>query len=80
MVTIDERLVAIQLKRYVAPVGNAAVQQAFAGMIYYKAKEAWVLATSTFTPGARELAKRTGVRLIDRNELERWLSDLRDEA
>jgi HJR/Mrr/RecB family endonuclease len=80
LVTMDERLVAIQLKRYVAPVGNAAVQQAFAGMIYYKAKEAWVIATSTFTPGARELVKRTGVRLIDRNELESWLSDLRDEA
>ena len=61
-------------------MGNAAVQQALAGMIHYKAKEAWVITTSTFTKKAKELAKSTGVRLIERNELEDWLSDLREEA
>jgi len=80
LLNIDERRVAVQLKRYTAPVGNAAVQQALAGMIHYKAKEAWVITTSTFTKKARELAKSTGVRLIDHNELEDWLSDLREEA
>ena len=80
LLTIDERRVAIQLKRYTGPVGNAAVQAAFAGMFHYKAKEAWVITTSSFTPGAKQLAKSTGVRLIDRNELEDWLSDLREEA
>jgi restriction system protein len=80
LVTIDDRKVAVQLKRYTAPVGNAAVQAAFAGMFHYKAKEAWVITTSSFTPGAKQLAKSTGVRLIDRTELEEWLSDLREEA
>jgi restriction endonuclease Mrr len=80
LLNIDERRVAVQLKRYTAPVGNRAVQEAFAGMIHYKAKEAWVITTSTFTKKARELAKSTGIRLIDRNELEDWLSDLREEA
>lgn len=80
LVTIDDRKVAVQLKRYTAPVGNAAVQAAFAGMFHYKAKEAWVITTSSFTPGAKQLAKSTGVRLIDRRELEEWLSDLREET
>ena len=80
LLTIDERRVAVQLKRYTGPVGNAAVQAAFAGMFHYKAKEAWVITTSSFTPGAKQLAKSTGVRLIDRTELEEWLSDLREEA
>ena len=80
VLTIDERRVAVQLKRYTAPVGNAAVQQALAGMIHYKAKEAWVITTSTFTKSARQLGQSTRVRLIDRNELEDWLSDIREEA
>ena len=80
LLTIDERRVAVQLKRYTAPVGNAAVQAVVAGMFHYKAKEAWVITTSSFTKSARQLAKSTGVRLIDCNELEDWLSDLREET
>jgi restriction endonuclease Mrr len=80
LLNVDGRKIAVQLKRYTAPVGNAAVQAAFAGMIYYKAQEAWVITTSSFTKSAIALAKNTGVRLIARNELENWLSDLRDEA
>jgi restriction system protein len=80
LLNIDERRVAVQLKRYTGPVGNAAVQQALAGMIHYKAKEAWVITTSTCMKKAKELAKSTGVRLIDRSELEDGLSDLREVA
>ena len=80
LLTVDEHRVAVQLKRYTGPVGNAAVQAAFTGMFHYKAKEAWVITTGSFTPGAKQLAKSAGVRLIDRNELEDWLSDLREEA
>jgi restriction system protein len=79
LLTIDDRKVAVQLKRYTAPVGNAAVQAVFAGMSDYKAKEAWVITTSSFTKSAVELAKSTRVRLIDGKELEDWLDDLRDE-
>jgi len=80
VLTIDERKVAVQLKRYTGPVGNAAVQAVFAGMFHYKAKEAWVITTSTFTKSARQLAKSNRVRLIDGKELEDWLSDLREET
>ena len=80
LLNIEKRRVAVQLKRYIAPVGNAAVQAVFAGMIHYKAQEAWVITTSSFTKSAVDLAKSTGVRLIDRTELEDWLSDLREEV
>jgi restriction system protein len=80
LLTIDERRVAVQLKRYTGPVGNAAIQAVVAGMFHYKAKEAWVVTTSSFTRSAVALAKSNHVRLIDRNELEDWLSDLREEA
>src|SRR5215211_1665650 len=80
LLTIDERKIAVQLKRYTGAVGNAAVQAVFAGMFHYKAKEAWVITTSTFTKSARQLAKSNRVRLIDGRELEEWLSDLREET
>jgi len=80
LLTIDERNVAVQLKRYTGAVGNAAVQAVVAGMFHYKAKEAWVITTSTFTKSAKQLAMSNRVRLIDGKELEDWLCDLRDEA
>jgi restriction endonuclease Mrr len=80
LLTIDDRKVAVQLKRYTAPVGNKAVQEVVAGMWHYKAKEAWVITTGSFTKGAVELAKSNRVRLIDGRQLEDWLDDLREEA
>jgi restriction endonuclease Mrr len=47
LLTIDDRKVAVQLKRYTAPVGNKAVQEVVAGMFHYKAKEAWVITTGS---------------------------------
>ena len=77
LLTIDDRYIAVQLKRYSAkPVGNDAVQEVVAGMFHYRAKEAWVITTTSFTKKAVQLAKSTRVRLIDGRELEEWLSDL----
>jgi restriction system protein len=71
----------VQLKRYaVKPIGNDAVGAVFAGMFHYKAKEAWVITTSSFTKKAVQLAKSNGVRLIDGRELEDWLSDLGEDV
>lgn len=69
------RRVAAQLKRYTRPVGNKAVQEVFAGRFHYKAEEAWVIATTSFTKGAYEAARSTGVRLIDGDELAEWLRE-----
>lgn len=61
----EEFSVAIQCKRYNQPVGNKAVQEAFAGMRHYNADAAAVIATGGFTRSANELAKNTRVLLLD---------------
>lgn len=67
------RKVAVQLKSWTAPVGHRAVQAAFQGRIHHGADEAWLLTTSRFTSRAAELARTTGVRLVDGTELADWL-------
>ena len=60
LLTIDDRNIAVQLKRYGAkPVGNDAVQAVAAGRFHYKAKEAWVKTTSTFTKKLCSLPRTT---------------------
>lgn len=54
---------AIQCKLYQKPVGNAAVQEAYAGKQYYTCDRGMVMTNSTFTRGARELAERTEIEL-----------------
>jgi restriction endonuclease Mrr len=76
---LEGKRVVIQLKRWTGPVGNKAIQATFAGMAHYQANEGWVITTSTFTKSARELARSTSVRLIDRDELADWLEGLREE-
>lgn len=65
----DDERVAVQAKRYAGSVGVGAVQEALAGMAYYRCHAAWVVTTGTFTPNAFELAKQSNVRLIGRAEL-----------
>ncbi len=60
---------AIQCKHYARPVGNKAVQEAFAGAAHYGCDYAAVLTNSTFTPAAEELADSTGVLLWPGNDL-----------
>ena len=63
----------IQCKRYNKPVGNKAVQEAYAGKAYYRCQKAAVMSNTYFTRGAKELAKRTGVLLWDRDELKKLM-------
>lgn len=60
---------AIQCKNYKDAVGNAAVQEAFAGAQYYGCDRAVVLCTGRFTRAAQELAQRIGVTLWDGEQL-----------
>lgn len=55
--------IAIQVKHYTGPVGNAAVQEIFAAKPFYQADECMVICNSTYTPSAKLLASRTGVLL-----------------
>ncbi len=40
--------IAVQLKRWTAPVGDRAVQALFTGRIHHGADEAWLVTTSRF--------------------------------
>jgi restriction system protein len=77
LLDVDDKKVAVQLKRWSGPVGNAVVGATFAGMAHYGADEGWIITTSTFTSSARDLARSTHVRLIDGRELGEWLAGLR---
>jgi len=66
------RTIVIQAKRYDSPVGNKAVQEVASAVSFYGVDEGWVVTNSTFTKSARELAQRTGIRLIDGRDLTRF--------
>jgi hypothetical protein len=72
--------VAVQLKRWNAPVGDRSVYGLFTGRIHYGTHEAWLITTSRFTPKAVKLAETTGVRLVDGDELAEWLDARREEG
>jgi restriction system protein len=65
------RSIAVQAKSYGRPVGNKAVQEAFAAQAYYETDEAWVVTDSSFTNGALAQAEPCGVVLVDGVELRR---------
>jgi restriction system protein len=67
----DGRKIAIQAKRYKGSVGNEAVQEVVASVRFYGADEGWVITSGTFTPSAKALAQRNGVKLIDGAALKR---------
>lgn len=60
---------AIQCKNYSSHLGNSPIQEVNAGKTFYHCHVAVVITNSTFTSGAIELAKATGVLLWDRTML-----------
>lgn len=61
--------IAVQAKRYSGSVGVSAVQEAISGQAYYQCDAAWVVTTGAFTANARELAKKSSVKLIGRSDI-----------
>jgi hypothetical protein len=61
--------IAVQAKGYEGSVGNASVQQVYAGMAFYKCDTCVVVTNSTFTKSAIELAGSVGCLLIDASQL-----------
>lgn len=59
----------VQCKKYGKPVGNKAVQEVIAAKAYQQATVAAVVSNQTYTPAARELAKKAGVLLLHFTEL-----------
>lgn len=58
----------IQCKHYQGSVPNKAVQEAYSGAAFYGCDKAIVMTDSYFTPAAKEMADRIGVKLWSSNE------------
>ncbi|WP_147802569.1 restriction endonuclease [Alkalicoccus halolimnae] len=65
----NEEKIVVQAKRYSSRVGIKAVQESLSSLPYYKADKAVVITNSEFTKAAAELAEKTGVKLVGREEL-----------
>ncbi len=65
-----------QCKCYVADVGNSAIQEANAGRTFYECHIGVVITNRYFTSSAKELAKRLGIILWDRDYLCKRLDSL----
>lgn len=72
--SIEDIRVCIQCKCFAKTVGNKAVQEVAAGMIYWKGTHAVVVAKNGFTKSANNLAESTNVILTSDKEL----ADLED--
>lgn len=70
------QLRAIQCKNYANPVGNAPVQQVYAGARHHRCDVAMVVAPNGYTKGAVSLAKSVGVELADANDIRRWIRQI----
>jgi restriction system protein len=64
-----DRTHAIQVKRWSQPVTIEAVRAAIAGMNFHRCDRAVVITNSEFTKPAKDLARGTNCRLIDREML-----------
>lgn len=65
----DKEKIVVQAKRYSSKISNKAIQEIYTSMSHYNATSAWVVTNNFFTKPAIELAKSTGVKLVDRKEL-----------
>jgi len=65
----------IQAKNYQGNVGNSAVQEVIAAKEFYSCNDGMVITNRYFTPSAKELALRASIKLVDRDELQRYLED-----
>lgn len=64
---------AIQCKCYSKDLGNTPIQEVEAGRIFYSCHVGAVMTNRHFTQGAKELAKKTGTLLWDRDSIEKML-------
>ena len=61
----------LQCKLYSNPVGNKAVQEAYAAQAHFRATYAAVVTNATYTQSAQSLAATTGVKLLRTGDLHR---------
>jgi len=61
--------ICVQAKRYRGLVGEAAVQQTLSGREYYSCDAAMIITNSHYTDAAKSLARKCGIKMIDRFKL-----------
>lgn len=69
----DGHRYAIQCKCYNSPVGNHAIEEAYAGAAYYDDRIPVVMTNQGFTNAALQMAGKLNVLLWGRNELQKML-------
>jgi len=67
----DGARMVLQCKLYSSPVGNKAVQEAFAAQRHYRANASAVVTNAAYTASAISLAATTGVQLLHYTDLNR---------
>ncbi len=65
---------AVQAKYYTDNLSNTPVQEVVGSLKYYNANQGVVITNSSFTKGARKLAKANNVILIDGEDLKKLIS------
>lgn len=76
----NNQKIGYQCKRYKKNVGNKAIQEAHAGKSFYDLDVVYVVTNSYFTKLAKELAFKTGVHLIDCDELYKMIKKQQPEG
>lgn len=66
----------VQCKQYSSAVGNKSVQEAYSAKGFYECHCACVVTNSSFTPAAKQAARKLGVRLLHHDDLSDYLVEL----
>ncbi len=77
------RRVVIQCKFHAKPIGNKAVQEAFAGLGFHGGDDAAVVSNTSYTRSAHQLGAANGVLLLHHDQLpdlERLIRTVRQKA
>lgn len=74
--THDDIRLVVQCKQYSSTVGNKSVQEAYSAQGFYECDHACVVTNSSFTPAAKQAARKLGVRLLHHDDLPDYLAEL----
>ncbi|TWT05600.1 restriction endonuclease [Planococcus sp. CPCC 101016] len=77
ILSIKNRKIVVQAKRYKKNVGLKAVQEISTAKNHFKADECWVVTNSYYTEPAKKLAASNQVRLVDRELLMKWMLEMK---
>lgn len=70
IVELGDKLIGIQCKKHIKPIGLKAVQEIYSGLKFYNLSVGAVVSISGYTTAAEDLARETGILLLGRGDLE----------